>query len=115
MGQFSWITQDTNKTIRCNSSDKKLTTAFLHDNKGNVWEEKHYSGYGVFGGKDFYQLLAEMNNIDGVSGDIDNDRLLGIELNYSGLPYISPNLTRHKEWAWTNKAPLDDENQGWGD
>jgi hypothetical protein len=26
------------------------------DDKGNIWEEKEYDGYGVFGGKDYYEL-----------------------------------------------------------
>ena len=93
MGQFSWITQDTGEAIRecygCN--DGNLTTAYMHDNKGNVWEEKSYEGYGVFGGKDYYQLLAEMNNAKGLTGDVDNDRLIGINLFY-GTSSI-----RHKE------------------
>ena len=116
MGQFSWITQDTDEAIRemygCNEVDK--TTAYMHDNKGNVWHEISYEGYGVFGGKDFYQLLAEMNNVEGLTGDVDNDRLLGINLSFSGQPHISPNLTRHKEWKWIDEAPESDPNQGWG-
>lgn len=116
MGQFSWITQDTNEAIResYGCDDIELTTAYMHDNKGNVWEEHSYEGYGVFGGKDFYQLVAEMNNVEGLTGDVDNDRMLGIELAFSDKPYISPNLTRHREWKWQNKAPQDDPNQGWG-
>jgi hypothetical protein len=117
MGQFSWITQDTNEAIRemygCMDVDK--TTAYMHDNMGNVWHEISYEGYGVFGGKDFFQLLAEMNNLDGLTGDVDNDRSLGIDLRYSGQPYLSPNLTRHRDWTWVNEAPEDDPNQGWGD
>lgn len=117
MGQFSWITQDTHEAIResYGCDDERLTTAYMHDNNGNVWEEKRYEGYGVFGGKDFYQLLAEMNNLEGLNGDVDNDRQLGIDLAFSDKPYISPNLTRRKSWTWVNRAPEDDPNQGWGD
>lgn len=79
MGQFSWITQDTGESIRNNVSGYKAK-AYMHDDKGNVWEEKDYEGYGEFGGKDFYQLLAEMNNVDGLTGDVDEDRLIGIRL-----------------------------------
>lgn len=117
MGQFSWITQDTKEAIResygCNNTD--LTTAYMHDNKGNVWEETSYEGYGVFGGKDYYQLLAEMNHVDGLTGDVDNDRGLGIDLAYSEKPIISPNLTRKRNWIWVNNIPDSDPNQGWGD
>jgi hypothetical protein len=117
MGQFSWITQDTNEAIResYGCSNKKLTTAYLHDNKGNVWEENRYRGYGIFGGKDYYQLIAEMNNVEGLNGDVDNDRDLGIELAFSDKPFISPNLTRKRNWTWKNETPERDPNQGWGD
>lgn len=57
MGQFSWFTQDTHHRI---VSDEKKTI-YLVDDKGNKWKESLYDGYGVFGGKDFYELLAEMN------------------------------------------------------
>ncbi len=114
MGQFSWITQDTNEDIRNNSTNPELNAAYMHDNKGNVWEEKNYEGYGVFGGKDYYQLVAEMNGVDGITGDEDNDRELGIELAFSGKPYLSPNLTRHKKWEWVYTPPKIDPNQGWG-
>ena len=116
MGQFSWITQDTEEAIResYGCDDERLTTAYMHDNKGNIWEEKSYEGYGVFGGKDFYQLLAEMNNVNGLTGDAKKDRNLGIDLAFGDKPFISPNLTRNKEWNWINKEPESDPNQGWG-
>jgi hypothetical protein len=116
MGQFSWITQDTSEAIRekYGCGDTYLKTAYMHDNKGNVWTEKDYEGYGVFGGKDYYQLLAEMNDLD-VTGDIDNDRSLGIKLAFSDKDHIAPNLTREKEWSWVNEIPKNDPNQGWGE
>lgn len=117
MGQFSWITQDTNEAIReCyGCEDTSLTTAYMHDNKGNVWEETKYEGYGVFGGKDFFQLVAEMNNAQGLTGDVDKDRIIGIDIYHGKESFISPNLTRKKEWNWVNEKPEDDPNQGWGD
>ena len=57
MGQFSWFTQDTHHRI---VSDEEHTV-YLVDDKGNKYREDFYEGYGVFGGKDFYELLAEMN------------------------------------------------------
>lgn len=57
MGQFSWFTQDTHHRI-VNDEER---TIYLVDDKGNKWKENLYEGYGVFGGKDFYELLAEMN------------------------------------------------------
>lgn len=67
MGQFSWFTMDTHHRIINNEK----YTVYLVDDKGNKWEEDCYDGYGVFGGKDFYELLAEMNGAE-------PDRELGI-------------------------------------
>lgn len=122
MGQFSWITQDTGEDIResYGCHDEKLTTAYMHDDKGNVWEEYYYMGYGVFGGKDFYALLAEMNNAEGLNGNVDNDRNIGITLAFKDNPngenpnVKHPNLTRYREWEWINEPPETDPNQGWG-
>lgn len=115
MGQFSWITQDTNESIRSNIAYRNKNQAYMHDNKQNVWFEKNYDGYGEFDGKDYYQLLAEMNNIEGLTGDVDKDRVLGIDLAYSDKPYISPNLTRHADWEWIETRPEDCPNQGWAE
>ena len=84
MGFFSWKTQDTNRSISNMYSDKPTFRVYMLDNKGNVWEENHYEGYGVFGGKDFYELLAEMNGL--------NTRIEGINLCFSDKPFVSPNL-----------------------
>lgn len=117
MGQFSWFTQDTNEAIRerYGCSDKQLTTAYLHDNVGNVWEETNYEGYGVFGEKDFYALLAEMNAPDRVTMTPEHARDIGLDIAFSGGNYLSPNLTRHREWVWVDESPEDDPNQGWGE
>jgi hypothetical protein len=57
---FSWIAQDTKKPIYRNCSEKR--TYYMWDNNGNYWEESSYEGYGMFGKKDYFILLAEMNN-----------------------------------------------------
>ena len=61
MGCFSWYTQDTKKSIANRHSTRTVFTVYLHDDKGCKWQEDNYERYGVFGGKDFYELLAEMN------------------------------------------------------
>lgn len=48
-------------------------------NNGNVWRKDNYDGYGVFGGKDFFVLLAEMN---GKQGNHESLRQMGGELYY---------------------------------
>ncbi len=113
MGQFSWITQDTGEPIRTDSNDQRDGKAYLHDNKGNVWEELNYEGYGEFGGKDFYVLVAEMNRPEEITDDEEKNRDLGLYIAFSEKPYKSPNLTRNKDWTWINEAPKLDPNQGW--
>ena len=63
MGFFSWRTQDTDRSIANNYSTRKTFTVVMIDNKGNKWFEQSYEGYGIFGGKDYYELLAEMNGV----------------------------------------------------
>ena len=62
MGQFSWMTMDTGEQI--GSQDENTITVTMFDDKGNTWVESQYDGYGVFGGKDYYDLIAEMNGYD---------------------------------------------------
>lgn len=118
MGQFSWITQDTHESIRNNGGEspsaKRKRKAYLHDNKGNTWHEKDYEGYGEFGGKDFYELVSEMNGYEDLESG-DEKREMGIDIVYGKKPYLSPNLTRMKNWTWENKVPMSCPNQGWSD
>jgi hypothetical protein len=71
MGFFSWKTQDTNRSITNKWSNYSTFKVDMIDDKGNVWTENHYDGYGVFGGKDYYELLAEMN---GVTSDLEGEQ-----------------------------------------
>jgi hypothetical protein len=98
MGFFSWITQDTQRSIPNKYSEHETFTVYMTDNKGNIWEEEDYEGYGRFGGKDFYELLAEMNGLE-------SDRQLGIDLAFSDKAYISPNLNESKQVEWKNVEP----------
>jgi hypothetical protein len=87
MGFFSWKTQDTDKSIANNYSIRKAFKVDMIDNKGNVWTENNYEGYGVFGGKDFYELLAEMNGFfsDKIGeAYTDEARGFGIDLAFKG-------------------------------
>ena len=112
MGLFSWKTQDTDKSI-CNSHSHR--TPFhveMVDDKGNVWTEDNYDGYGEFGGKDYYELLSEMNG--GLS-----DRNYGIDLAFKDSPNGDnpkvkfPNLVETaKGWPYDPKGPESCEWQG---
>ena len=107
MGFFSWKTQDTVRSIANAYSSNKTFTVYMKDNEGNVWKEEAYEGYGEFGGKDFYELLAEMNGIQNA------DRGEGIDLYFSGEPFISPNLVEDPETPWVDKSPENCEFQGY--
>lgn len=105
MGFFSFKTQDTKRSISNVYSVNGTFTVYMHDDKGATWLEKNYDGFGEFGGKDYFELLAEMN------GKKTRDE--GIELAYSGIPYKAPNLTECKDWDYINEAPKRCEDQGY--
>ena len=106
MGFFSWKTQDTNDSIPNQYSENETFTVYMHDHEGNVWEESDYEGYGEFGGKDFYALLAQMNGLE--------TRDDGIDLFFANPPraHLSPNLTTCRQWQYVNAPPDNCEYQG---
>lgn len=112
MGFFSWKTQDTNTSIANRYSTKETIVVYMIDNNGNIWEEQNYEGYGEFGGKDYYELLAEMNGLG-------SDRIKGIELaskydwkSHKDIKY--PNLVETlSNWKYTHKAPKTCKYQGY--
>lgn len=124
MGFFSWITQDTNRSISNSYSNEGTFTVTMMDDKGNRWVEENYEGYGEFGGKDFYELLAEMN---GVTSDLEGEeytdymRGKGIDIAFKDNPtgdnttgVIYPNLVEHPtDWVFNGKGPESCEYQGY--
>lgn len=114
MGQFSWFTQDTDEQIV--NGERK--TIYMTDDKGHYWVEDCYEGYGVFGGKDYYELLAEMNGFP-------SDRNIGIDLAFGhikGYEYDAPMgdnpLVKHPSLTtidsrYYGTPPKTDPNQGW--
>jgi hypothetical protein len=119
MGFFSWRTQDTDKSIANKWSARDTFRVQMMDDKGNVWTEDSYDGYGEFGGKDYYELLAEMNGI--TANNPDELRGKGIELafsknNHSGVGtegVLYPNLVEMAEgWRYDPMGPDSCEDQG---
>jgi hypothetical protein len=114
MGFFSWLTQDTGESIANRYSNRKTFTVYMTDNKGNRWKEEDYEGYGVFGGKDYYELVAEMNGLP-------SDRDAGIDLAFQNSPSgenpdcLFPNLSEAPDWKWEweNEAPMSCPDQGY--
>lgn len=106
MGFFSWKTQDTNRSIANQFSSITPFTVYMTDNQGNVWKEENYEGYGEFGGKDYYELLAEMNGLPSSRED-------GIDLAFSNKEHITPNLSEDPNWEWVDDKPESCEYQGY--
>jgi len=127
MGFFSWKTQDTDTSIPNQYSNRRTFRVQMLDNKGNVWTEDNYDGYGRFGGKDFYELLAEMNGFVSDKYEIGTDeytdeaRGFGINIafkdNGSGIAtkgVLYPNLIEQADgWFYNESGPDNCEYQGY--
>jgi len=110
MGFFSWRTQDTNESIHnvySKLGDVKQSIVMI-DNQNRKWIEHNYGGYGEFGGKDFYELLAEMNG--------KSTREEGIKIAFSGKTHYQPNLislANKDNWEWKPINPKICKSQGY--
>ena len=69
MGFFSFKTSDTQKSIPNACSNKGTFPVHMITEDGQVFTEEEYEGYGVFGNKDIYVLIGEMNGIKGKSSE----------------------------------------------
>ena len=110
MGFFSFKTTDTGESIPNIYSHRHPIRVVMKDNKGNHWVEEDYDGYGIFGGKDIYELIAEMN------GKKTRDE--GIELFFDHQEgkidkILTPNLLRHGEAEWKDIILKDCDSQGY--
>ena len=107
MGFFTWKTQDTRKSICNKYQTKKPTfTVYMTDNQGNRWREDNYDGYGEFGGKDFYGLMAEMNGLQ------DRDEAISVAFANPPVDHIQPNLTERANHKWRDIKQKDCDSQG---
>ena len=103
MTYLSFMTNDTNESIPNRFSNKPTFTIYMLDNKGNVWKEDNYEGNCVFSGKNFFDLLAEMNHLKYRDNaireyhfDIDEKDTL-----------IYPNIVRDlKKWRKWKNVPI---------
>jgi hypothetical protein len=132
MGFFSFITNDSKRSVIIGQK----VNIYLIDNRGNVYIEEQYDGYGKFGEKDIFILFAEMNNftVDDIDGETDDDyidRLRSYAIdkwyhsnNLSQLKigdsiewfpndeYIYPNVVENSKSKWVNNMPKDCPDQG---
>ncbi len=82
MGFFSWKTVDKEESISNRYSErgpKEVALLIPEEFGGGALIETDYEGYGKFGGRDAYALLAEWNDLEGYCGEEQKDRILGIQ------------------------------------
>jgi hypothetical protein len=120
MGFFSFKTTDTGRSISNRHSHLRTFPVTLVDNKGNIYRENNYEGYGIFGGKDIFILIAEMNGYkwnEEVDPDFEIRRMrdLGIDLYHSAdsSHVIHPNIFEGEPQAWNDVPLLPCEYQGY--
>jgi hypothetical protein len=120
MGFFSWKTADTHKSISNSFSSKPTFTVWLLQPNGKPIREENYDGYGVFGGHDVYALLAHWNAPELCTGNVEVDRLLGINIQYSepqdGYPELKYpiKIVENKNLKYDDVSPSEDcEFQGY--
>ena len=129
MGFFSFKTQDTDRSISNVYSGRPTFRVHMIDNEENVWTEDNYDGYGVFGGKDFYELVAEMNCFTATKeqikahpyGKTDAEKYthimrgIGIDIYHNWEPgtFFSPTLAEKKDCEWIGTPPKYCDYQGY--
>lgn len=81
MGYFSWLTADTQESIPCQASGRKIKTVYLLQPNGAApIAEPAYEGFGVFGGVDAYEWLARQNLAQSIIGALSDDELRRVGL-----------------------------------
>lgn len=115
MGFFSWITNE-GESISNSSSDRGALPVYMYLPDGTKVYEDKYEGYGMFGGLDFYAEVAKLNAPEQCTGDIDIDRLLGIDLAFNGTKQklIVPRFSIYRNSKYKNlRDPEVCEDQGY--
>jgi len=118
MGMFSWFTSDEQEQITVDIT----RDIYMTGKDGRVFHQKDtYEGYGEFGGKDFYEYLAELNGlpsdrqegIDFTARHGGNSMILGdLEKKGFNSPRLFANERSIRNWDRFD-APENDPNQGW--
>lgn len=112
MGFFSWKTQDTDKSISNKYSNRPTFRVYMvNPVNGEYWVEDNYEGYGEFGGKDYYELLAEIN---GKGSDRDEGIDLTFDANAEILyPVLVENLNKASFYYGYGQRPEICKYQGY--
>jgi hypothetical protein len=96
MGLFSWFTADTGRCICIVRSFTVYMHAVFPDGSRPMFEEELYNGSGEFGGKNYIDLLSEMNPQWGDDATVHGKHLRGAHLSKDATRY--PQLTETAEF-----------------
>ena len=116
MGFFSWQTADTKESIMNHYSGQCKTVYLLQPGGAEPIEETAYDGYGVFGGVDAYEWLAEKNLTNEAyeavlaSGGVEAARMAGIAIDRNISSWITGLYKDTKTGVYCayNQTPLVD-------
>jgi hypothetical protein len=125
MGQFSWMSVDTDEQIYNDGTEAQEVTMVYKNPQGEILRvtENDYDGYGEFGGIDLYDAVCMMNNLP-------VDRSDGIDLYFSIEGQGMGGTAKNEGFEWPQLfladaprdevidftiMPVDDPNQGWGE
>lgn len=79
MGQFSWLDCKTGEQV-LDDVERDVYLLVPKEFGGGHIEEHCYDGYGRFGGRDAYALVAQWNKPEYCCGDDEEDRGVGIDI-----------------------------------
>ena len=97
MGFFSWVTSDTNKSVSNAWSTRGALPVYLLCPDGTKIHEADYDGYGVFGGKDVYELVAEWNRGNLTPDYLRKPERSGWSKDEEGQRWYERALARHED------------------
>jgi hypothetical protein len=82
MGMFSWFSSDEQKRIIYDETENILMTG---PDGRKFLQEGSYGGYGDFGGKDFYEYVAELNCVTDTPEGSARDYAIQLVYDYDSL------------------------------
>lgn len=117
MGQFSWLDCKTGEQVLDNVRRDVYLLVPEKFGGGHIVEH-HYEGYGVFGGRDAYALVAQWNRPEECIGFDEEDRDVGIDIacyDWENESLEFPiKITHDPDAVYEHCAPsMSDPNQGW--
>jgi hypothetical protein len=115
MGFFSWKTSDSDKSISNEDSSRGAGRVYMLT-PTHRYVEDSYEGYGVFGGKDYYELVYELNKDKYVGNDSQESRSKGIDMcfdkNLEGK-LVLPRFAESEAYEWADLQDSENcEHQG---